>query len=319
MSKYDNLGKAIEDAVRRACEGKEVGIAFSGGMDSGLIAALAAKYARTVTCYTCGTEDSFDVRAGEELAGILDLPWVHCEINDDTIEDDIRGLITATGVSDPFTISYDLQLFCVCRRASEPVILTGQGSDELFMGCSRCVCEDDDEYKHIREWGMERLLKVSVPCETAIARYFRKKLFYPYLDDAVTDIVSRIDPSELRPETLDDRKAILRASARELGFPAVAERVKKASQYGSGTTDLIRRAASAKGVRFNRFISDIYEGCGLRDANLLRDAAVDVRMDPILKYDAEQALKEMGITHSEAVAMFYRRMVRDGNLDFLDE
>ena len=75
MSRYEALGNAIESAVRKACEGKEVGIAFSGGMDSGLVAALAKKYARSVTCYTCGTDDSFDVAAGRELAEKLGLPW----------------------------------------------------------------------------------------------------------------------------------------------------------------------------------------------------------------------------------------------------
>ena len=46
MAKYEALGNAIEEAVRRACEGKEVGIAFSSGMDSRLAAALAKKPAR---------------------------------------------------------------------------------------------------------------------------------------------------------------------------------------------------------------------------------------------------------------------------------
>ena len=134
MAKYEALGNAIESAVRKACEGKEVGVAFSGGMDSGLVAALAKKYARSVTCYTCGTDDSFDVQAGRELAEKLGLPWVHCRISEESIENDIRELIMATKVSDPFTISYELQLFTVCRAAHEPVILTGQGSDEYFGG-----------------------------------------------------------------------------------------------------------------------------------------------------------------------------------------
>jgi asparagine synthase (glutamine-hydrolysing) len=72
-------------------------------------------------------------------------------------------------------------------------------------------------------------------------------------------------------------------------------------------------------VRFNRYISDIYESLGLRNANLLRDAVVDVRMDPILVHDAEGVLEKLGKTHSEAVAEFYRRLVSEGNLDFLDE
>jgi asparagine synthase (glutamine-hydrolysing) len=77
--------------------------------------------------------------------------------------------------------------------------------------------------------------------------------------------------------------------------------------------------ARQKGVRYNRYISDIYESLGLRNANRLRDAAVDVRVDPILLYDAKKILEEKGVTHSEAVAALYRKMVKEGNLDFLDE
>ena len=58
--RYEALGSAIESAVRNACEGKEVGVVFSGGMDSGLIAALAKNCARSVICYTCGNRGPED-------------------------------------------------------------------------------------------------------------------------------------------------------------------------------------------------------------------------------------------------------------------
>ncbi|MBR6204000.1 MAG: hypothetical protein IKQ60_02910 [Candidatus Methanomethylophilaceae archaeon] len=304
--------------MRRSCEGKRIGVAFSGGMDSGLLAALAKRHARSVTCYTCGTNDSFDVAAGRELAGKLGLPWVQCRISEENIEGTIREMMLATKVSDPFTISYDLQLFAVCRDAEEKVILSGQGSDEYFGGCARSVSDDDSEYRAVMDWGVERLMKVSVPCEKAIAGRFKKRLSYPYLDDDVIRRVKEIDPDELRPASLDERKAVLKTVASDLGFPFLAHRTKKASQYGSNTTELIRDAARRKGVRYNRYIADIYESLGLRDANLLRDSAVDVRMDPILLHDAEEVLDKLGVSHSEAVARFYRRMVLEGGLDFLD-
>ena len=316
--RYGDLGDALETFIKNNVEGKNVGVAFSGGMDSGIVAALASRYARSITCYTCGTDDAFDVRAGKELAEKLGLPWVHCRIGEDNIEDTVRELISATGVSDPFTISYELQLFTVCRRAEEPIILTGQGSDEYFGGCARSVNEDDTEYEAVLNWGIERLMKVSIPCEQAIAKNFKKKLIYPFLDNDVLDAVGKIDPEELRPTTMENRKAVLKTVATELGFPILAHRTKKASQYGSATTELIRDAARAKGMRYNRYISSIYESLGLRNANLLRDAAVDVRMDPILIYDAETILKELNLTHSEAIAKFYSKMVREGDLRFLD-
>jgi len=318
LARYEGLGMAIEESVRRSCEGKRVGIAFSGGMDSGLLAALAKRYAKSVTCYTCGTDDSFDVAAGRELAAKLDIPWIQCRISEENIEDTIREFILATKVSDPFTISYDLQLFTVCRDASERIIISGQGSDEYFGGCASSVNDDDEEYEAVRAWGIERMMKVSMPCELSIASHFKKRLCYPYLDKEVVRRVGEVDPGELRPSSLEDRKSVLKTIASELGFPMLAHRTKKASQYGSNTTELIRGQARKKGVRYNRYIADIYESLGLRNANLLRDSAVDVRMDPILVHDAEEILERNGMTHSEAVAAFYRKMVKEGNLSFLD-
>ena len=319
MMRYTELSKAIDDSVRKACEGKRVGIAFSGGMDSGLLAALASKYAKSVTCYTCGTDDAFDVAAGKELAEKLGLPWVHCRISEESIEDTIRELILATGVSDPFTISYELQLFTVCREADERVILSGQGSDEYFGGCASSVNEDDSEYTAFTNWGIERMMKVSQPCELAIASHFKKQLRYPYLDEEVLSCIEKIDPEELRPRSLDERKNVLKTVATELGFPILAHRTKKASQYGSNTTELIREMARSKGLRYNGYIAGIYESLGLRNANLLRDSALDVRMDPILVHDSKIVLKELGLTDSEAIARFYRKMVKEGNLDFLEK
>ncbi len=318
MSKYEALGKALEESVRKAVEGKRVGVAFSGGMDSGLLAALASKYAKSVTCYTCGTDDSFDVAAGKELAEKLGLPWVHCRISEDDIESTIRELILATKVSDPFTISYELQLFTVLRESNERVILSGQGSDEYFGGCASSVNDDDSEYAAFTDWGIERMMKVSQPCELAMASHFKKQLRYPYLDEGVLECVKDIDPEELRPRSLEERKSVLKTVVIELGFPVLAHRTKKASQYGSGTTELIRDTAKSKGLRYNGYIAGIYESLGLRDANLLRDSAVDVRMDPILVHDAEEILKKLGLTHSEAAAKFYRKMIEEGNLDFLE-
>ena len=315
---YEELGKAMEESVRKVCEDKRVGIAFSGGMDSGLLAALASKYAKSVTCYTCGTNDSFDVTAGRELAEKLDLPWVHCRIGEENIEDTIKELILATRVSDPFTISYELQLFCVCRQADERIILSGQGSDEYFGGCASSVNDDDDEYAAFTDWGIERMMKVSQPCELAIAKHFGKKLRYPYLDIDVLGCVEKINPEELRPRSLEERKSVLKTVVKDLGFPVLAHRTKKASQYGSGTTELIRDTAKSNGLRYNGYIARIYESLGLRNANLLRDSALDVRMDPILVHDSKEILERLGLTDSEAVAAFYRKMVKDGNIDFLE-
>ena len=256
--RYGALRDSIVESIRKSTEGRDIGVAFSGGLDSGLAAAVAKKYANSVKLYTCGTEGSHDVIMAKDLSERLELPWTHVRISKDNTRSLIAELIAAAGVSDPFTISYELQLFCVCRTSEEDTILTGQGADEFFMGCAKFVDQTYEEYEALRISSVDRLLNVSIPCEKAIAAHFHQELMYPYLDPAVLSEVERIDPAVLRPKDLDSRKSVLKEIAADLGYPSIAGRVKKSSQYGSRTTDVIRALAKDKGLYYNQYIESIY-------------------------------------------------------------
>lgn len=256
---YAGLRDSIVDAVRRDCEGKDIGVAFSGGLDSGLVAAIAKDYANSVTLYTCGTDTSHDTLMSEELSKELDLPWVHVKISEDNVETLIREMIDLFEITDPFTITYELQLYSVCKTSKEKTILTGQGCDEFFIGCAKYVDCPDPDYDILVRAGVERLLNVSVPCEKDIAAHFGQEIHYPYLDTGVLAELNKIDPVELRPIDMDSRKAVLRNIASNLGYDLIADRKKKSSQYGSGTTDIIRALAKAKGMYFNQYVLSVYD------------------------------------------------------------
>lgn len=257
--RYEGLRDSIVKAVKDDCEGKDVGVAFSGGLDSGLVAAIAKDYADSVTLYTCGTDTSHDTIMAEELSKELDLPWVHVKISEDNVESLIREMIYFFKIPDPFTISYELQLYSVCKQSEEKTILSGQGCDEFFMGCAKYVDCPDPDYDILVRAGVERLYNVSVPCEKAIVSHFGQEICYPYLNTGVLAELNEIDPAELRPADMDSRKAVLRDIASDLGYGMISERKKKSSQYGSGTTDIIRSLAKANGMYFNQYVLSIYD------------------------------------------------------------
>ena len=309
MTMWDGLRDSIVDVIRRNVEGMRVGVACSGGLDSGLVSLIAKEYAESVTLYTCGTANAFDVSMAKDLAKRADLPFVHVPISKGVIEDLIKEMVTATGVSDPFTLSYELQLFSVCKAAEEDIILTGQGADEFFMGCAKYVGQSDEEFELLKNAGVERLMNVSVPCELEIAKYFGKKLVYPYLDDRVREEVGKIDPALLVPKDMDSRKQVLKDVATDLGYGFLAERKKKSSQYGSGTTDLIRAIARERGVGYANLIAIFYDEVVYGEKQLERGAVINARIDPIVKLKAEKILMEQGLSPSEAIERYYRSVI----------
>lgn len=313
--KYAELERMIVDSVRNAVEGKDIAVAFSGGLDSGLVAAIAKEYANSVHLYTCGSKNAHDVIMADDLSKRLGLPWTHVEISKRNVELLIKEMIRATGITDPFTISYELQLFCVCRDAKEDIVVTGQGADEYFMGCAKFVDQTDNDYEMQRDAAVERLIKISMPCESAIAQHFRKKLEYPYMTDTVISGVNDLDQNELRPKDMDSRKSILREIAIDLGHTCIAERKKKSSQYGSGTTDIIRALAREKGMFFNEYVASLCDDV-LSGGTKRRGSVINARVDSIVKVEAEKILQQLGLTPSEAVELFYRKIVEEKGVDF---
>ena len=309
--KYRALEEAIVSAVERGCRGKDVAVATSGGLDSGLIALLANEYADSVTMYTCGTSNAFDVINGQDLAERSGIPWVRAALTKGTIEDDVRGLIRATGTSDPFTVSYELQLYCVCRTADAEVVLTGQGADEYFMGCAKYVGCSRQDYEVLVRGGKDRLRDVSIPCERTIAAHFGKSLVYPYMDQQVQSIIEAIDPEELIPRDMDSRKQVLKDIAADLGYGFLAERKKKSSQYGSGTTDLIRGLAKSRNMMYNQYIAVLYDEAMGEIPQKGRGAVINARIDSVVKAQAEEVLRKRGLTPSEAIEGFYRDIIAE--------
>ena len=255
MSGPGSLRKALDDAVRKAVSGKTVAVAFSGGLDSGIVAAIAKKYAKEQTLYTVGSEGSHDVREAEASAGELGMRWVHIPITEDDVLEGLKEMISVTGTKDPVTLSFEIPLFFVFKNCAEEEVIGGQGADELFAGYSKYIGLKEEDLKERMAQDMRKLSNDTLPHEERVAEHFGKKMHYPFLDEGVIEAAGSLELSSVAPA--DDpvsRKRVLREVSDLIGCPNISAKEKKAAQYGSGAMALIKKICREKGVTYAELI-----------------------------------------------------------------
>jgi len=140
------FSEAVEQArtlMERAVEKQvmsdvPVGVFISGGLDSSILATLAAKFIGVDRVHTFSArfaEDSYD-ESGDAaiLAERIRTRHVPVRIDEETLLDALQNVIR--GVAEPLADPAVLPTFLLARTARQhvKVILSGEGADELFGG-----------------------------------------------------------------------------------------------------------------------------------------------------------------------------------------
>ncbi len=134
---YALLSQAVE---RQLLSDVPVGIFLSGGIDSGLIAALAAAHGGKLPSYTVGfgaEHDSCELADGAETAALLGLEHHPVRVTPGEMWDVFEKCVAA--IEEPLATPSVLPMWHLARRARDDVtvVLTGQGSDEPWGGYRR--------------------------------------------------------------------------------------------------------------------------------------------------------------------------------------
>ena len=259
--------KALVDAMeKRVQDFQRIGIIFSGGIDSVLIAYLAAKMVPEVICYTGGVTGSSDIIYARQIADRLGLKLKVCELSQEGMERLIPEVMNVIEDSNAGQVEVALPVYCAVKLAHEDgikVMLTGQGADELFGGYSwYAKVVEKEGYKMLRRRMIEDLLllyKETLEREDKITMAHSIELREPFLDPEVIK-VALATSLRLDVKGGDDSfgKHVHRKLAETLGIPRdIAYRIKEAAQHGSGMHGMLDAIARKHGFE-DSAVSDIY-------------------------------------------------------------
>lgn len=208
-------------------------LAFSGGVDSTILAKLLEGRCRL---YAVGTPDSPDMREATRLAdsnGWDILPIILAKEDVDRLLPIIVPVLRDPG---PMTFNFHVPLFLAAESATERMVVAGHGADELFGGYKRYGKMEEQEFARETKKDALALGDGDVCDARKLVSSTGHLLSTPFLHPALMEYaftMGRLDRTD---------KMALRVLARELGVGSW-NRDKKAAQFGSGASKLLRDVA----------------------------------------------------------------------------
>ena len=123
---------------KRLVSDSKVGFLLSGGLDSSLVCAIAARECeQPVRTFAIGmSEDAIDLKYARQAADFIGSDHTEVFMTPDEVISSLETLIELLGTYDITTIRASMGMYLVCKAIHETtdirVILTGEISDELF-------------------------------------------------------------------------------------------------------------------------------------------------------------------------------------------
>lgn len=249
VSKIDKMLRL--SVLKRVESLNEIGVIFSGGVDSSYVALLLKEMSENVPLkiklYAVGVEGSKDVEAAIYASKFLNLDLEICEVTEELVREALPQVVKAIGDDNLMKVGVGLTTYFATKMVARDgikVAISGQAADELFGGYKRYLQSFvDGTLNYDLRVDMSNMYHVNLERDDACSMLNSVELRLPFLDKKLVELVLNIPDNKKIVSMHDDmRKSILRKLAFEEGLDyEIAYRPKKAAQYGTGIDKILRK------------------------------------------------------------------------------
>jgi len=263
------LRRLLQQSVKERVSGlKEVAAAFSGGLDSGIIAFLARNFGIDTHLIFVSLGNQPEAKCVREAAEALKLPLHVQYYSEKAVEEALPKVLWLIEESNPVKTSIGIPVFWTAEKASEMgfrVMLAGQGADELFGGYKRYL----NDYSQYGEELVQkkifndtaRICETNLERDSKICNFHNIELRLPFATYQLAKFAVSL-PLQLKIESPNDmlRKIVLRKVAEDMGLPRfIANKPKRAIQYATGVNKVIKRLSKQKGLATKEYLQKKFQ------------------------------------------------------------
>lgn len=218
----------------------KIGIAFSGGIDSTLLAMICKNMNIDTTLLTVGFPDSNDIEFSKSISHKINMNHKILEIDKGDLAVITKKIKNEISCSNTSHIENCIAFSYIARLASKndtSVVLTANGFDELFCGYNNFRFIFNQGSDTINKTIESKILKeLELASEIKqVAKEYRVNILQPFLSKGFISVAMKF-PIYNKIVSNDDvlRKHIIRKIALSFDLPPeVISRRKKAIQYSS--------------------------------------------------------------------------------------
>ena len=257
----------LESIKRRSGDLRKVAVAYSGGVDSAVVASSTRLAGLDVELFTVTARGNGELEHAKRTAEELGLPLVAKEYSLADVGKAIPEVLRRMEKPNLMDVAIAIPVFWVCQLAEQAgsnVIFMGQGADELFGGYDRYI----SAYRHIGSQeasnmmmkDVRNLSELTYERDEQVSASTKVELRLPFADRKLIEFVLSL-PLGLKIAGVEEsrQKLVLRRVAQLQGISSsVSRKPKRAMQYATGTDSSIRRLARGTGLTPQKYILEHY-------------------------------------------------------------